>query len=1416
MAFALNSFFPFSHFAVALAAALGQSEGRSVNHRLFAPAFLLKVTVLLLVVALAWGVIPAPVLADSYNVACDADAFVAGHALLLAFENANDTPGDDTITLAPGCLYQIGDTIDPYNSQPTHIKFENGVGTITLLGNGATIQQTSTYGVAEVWGNASAVIDGVTLTGGDKVDPQLGGGLFVDDNGTLVMTNSTITGNTAFQGGGFYTRGTNVTLTNVTISNNSATDRGANVAADVVGLETFTMNGVTISGGATPGMGGGMYVSGGGLVTLSNGSVSNNTGSLGGGGIANFGRVAVYGSTLTGNSGANGGAIYNGGSPFSVTNSTIAGNTATTAGGGVYSNAPALIEFSTLSANSAPAGGNIFHSGAPLNIQNIISANHAGGGDCVTLVPPGFVSLYSLVEDGGCGVAPGSGNLNGDPSLGPLANNGGGTLTFALLPGSIALDAGSNALVPAGLTTDQTGAARIQGASVDMGSVEGVGTGASVSVSSISRAGASPTNAASVSWTVTFSGSVTGVTAANFSLVTSGLTGASISNVSGSGTTWTVTASTGTGDGTLGLNMANAAGVSPIVSNLPFTGETYTIDKTAPAAAISSAAADPTNANPIPVTVTFSEAVSGFVAGDVVVGNGAVSNFAGGPAVYTFDVTPAADGLVTVDVAAAVANDAAGNGNTAAAQFSITYDTTAPTVAISSAAVSPTNANPIPVTVTFSEEVTGFALADLVVGNGTAAAVSSTGSVYTFAVTPAADGPVTVDVAAAVAVDAANNPNAAATQFSITYDGTAPTAAISSAAADPTNTTPIPVTVTFSESVAGFVAGDVIVGNGTVGNFAGGGALYTFDVTPAGPGLVTVNVAAGVTVDSAGNGNTAATQFSITYDGTAPAVTISSAAVSPTNVSPIPVTVTFSEAVTGFVAGDVVVGNGAVSNFAGGPDIYTFDVTPAADGLVTVDVPAGVATDSASTPNTAAAQFSITYDATAPAAAISSAAADPTNTTPIPVTVTFSEAVLGFAAGDIVVGNGAVGNFAGSGTLWSFDVTPAGPGLVTVDVAAGVAADSAGNGNTAAAQFSITYDATAPTVVISSSATSPTNVSPIPVTVTFSEDVTGFVAGDGVVANGAISNFAGGPAVYTFDVTPAGPGLVTVDIAAGVATDSAGNGNAAAAQFSITFSAPGLVLAPAGLTVAEGGAAGYQLSLATAPTAAPVSVTLTFDSAELTVNGSASPVVIDLSDTTPVTVNLVSLANPLVNTNRVVNITHTVTASTAPEYLVGLSSLLAVTITDGVVVQVVATLPPPPPVPVCEDHNFAEGGVVRSSTADAVGSALNCRVLYQNGSPTQWLGFDLYNAGAIGNQGVLDLGIIQAVDIFSPGGASYFQGGAVFCLRGGGTLIWLAASGIPRHPEIIGSYAVPDFPGFTCATLFEPGTLVLVRDNPLD
>ncbi len=105
-------------------------------------------------------------------------------------------------------------------------------------------------------------------------------------------------------------------------------------------------------------------------------------------------------------------------------------------------------------------------------------------------------------------------------------------------------------------------------------------------------------------------------------------------------------------------------------------------------------------------------------------------------------------------------------------------------------------------------------------------------------------------------------------------------------------------------------------------------------------------------------------------------------------------------------------------------------------------------------------------------------------------------------------------------------------------------------------------DTTPPTVVMTSLAPDPTHASPIAVSVTFSENVTGFTSTDIVPANGSVSNFAGGGANYTFDLTPTEEGLVTANIAAGVATDSAGNGNTVAMQFSRTYEAYHIVYLP--------------------------------------------------------------------------------------------------------------------------------------------------------------------------------------------------------------------------------------------------------------
>ena len=185
-------------------------------------------------------------------------------------------------------------------------------------------------------------------------------------------------------------------------------------------------------------------------------------------------------------------------------------------------------------------------------------------------------------------------------------------------------------------------------------------------ISGITRSDSDPTNATSVSWTIEFDAATTGLTASNFSLVNTGLTSPAITGVSGAGNSWTVTADTGSGSGTLGLNFANATGLSQGISNtLPYSGQTYTIDKTAPSApTISGISAGYFNSNQ-----TFT--VSGEAGATIEYS----TNNGGLWTAYSGAVTLSTEGTYNV---LARQTDQAGNGPTTSGVITLTIDKTAP------------------------------------------------------------------------------------------------------------------------------------------------------------------------------------------------------------------------------------------------------------------------------------------------------------------------------------------------------------------------------------------------------------------------------------------------------------------------------------------------------------------------------------------------------------------------------------------------------------------------------------------------------------------------------------------------------------------------------------------------------------------
>jgi uncharacterized protein YgiM (DUF1202 family) len=254
-----------------------------------------------------------------------------------------------------------------------------------------------------------------------------------------------------------------VALDQVTISGGQTSGDGGGIRND----GTLTITNSTISGNNANNAGGGIY-NASGTLTITNSTISGNSAGGGGGGIDNdFGTATITNSAISGNSATNGdgGGIFNT-NTLTITNSTISGNSAAgflTVGGGIINYGTLEITNSTISGNSASGGGGIYNSSSTLTLNNSIIANSTSGGDCESGGGTTNAS-HSLIEGGlTCVSGTSTNNLSGDPAL-----DG----SLRLQAGSPAIDAGSNALIPSGVTTDLAGNPRIANGTVDMGAYE--------------------------------------------------------------------------------------------------------------------------------------------------------------------------------------------------------------------------------------------------------------------------------------------------------------------------------------------------------------------------------------------------------------------------------------------------------------------------------------------------------------------------------------------------------------------------------------------------------------------------------------------------------------------------------------------------------------------------------------------------------------------------------------------------------------------------------------------------------------------------------------------------------------------------------------------------------------------------------
>ena len=388
---------------------------------------------------------------------------------------------DNTTTFGGGGIYLRGVALTMSGTVVTNN---------TAGGDGGGIYSDETFSATDcVFSNNTAIEGGGLSLGGistltdctieENVANRIGGG-GIDANGDLTIQNTTISGNSATTGGGGIEANGDLTIQNSTISGNSATTGGGGIEAD----GDLTIQNSTISGNSATTGGGG--IDAGGDTTIQNSTISGNTSTSTGGGIhqhASETTLDLVNTTISANTAAlNAGGIYAHGPSISATNCTITGNIADSdndglgSGGGINLAPGTSLELK----NTIVAG----------NMDTFVAAGNDGpdpddpdiedfGSHTIISLGSNLIGVYEGPElvDGVNGDIVGTLASPVDPMLGPLADNGGDTMTHGPLPGSPAIEAGDSGgvlsppFIAGSPILDQRGSPRIAVTSVDIGAV---------------------------------------------------------------------------------------------------------------------------------------------------------------------------------------------------------------------------------------------------------------------------------------------------------------------------------------------------------------------------------------------------------------------------------------------------------------------------------------------------------------------------------------------------------------------------------------------------------------------------------------------------------------------------------------------------------------------------------------------------------------------------------------------------------------------------------------------------------------------------------------------------------------------------------------------------------------------------------
>ncbi|MEA1029329.1 Ig-like domain-containing protein [Pseudomonas sp. N-137] len=1058
--------------------------------------------------------------------------------------------------------------------------------------------------IINVTAGTTATLDGLVITrgmvagnggnGGDDALVSKGGGIY--NAGTLTLRNVTVTANAASGGGGGGgvtpqyaggggggggaitggTGGKGGDTLNATGSNGSAGQGGAGGGffnmggrggsstggaggSAYPGYSTGSAGGTAVSGGLSIGGGGGgdgyndIGGAGGGAVggiyndtgatlrIIGNSVISNNVGAGGGGG----GGGAGGGYNHTGGAGGVGvGAIWNKGSIL-ITAANFAALAGNVGGSGVGGTSAGTAGVSPASvANVYGDGGTINTNYVPDETPptaTVVVANtnlNSGGTSLVTITfseaVTGLTAADLTVQNG---------------TIGTLTSGDGGiTWTGTLTAASNIADTTNI------ITLNNTGVADLAG---------NAGVGTTDSNNYVVNDTVAPTASIVVSdtalrvgetslVTITFSEAVSGFTAADLTVANGSISGLSSSD---GGITWTATFTPDAAiTDTSNLIVLNNTGVADLNGNAGVgttNSNNYAIDTLRPTATIVVSDTALRVGETSVVTITFNEAVSGFTTADLTVANGSVTGLSSsdGGITWTGTLTPSASisdttNLITLNnTGIADLSGNVGTGTTDSNNYAI--DTLRPTATIVVADTALNVGETSLVTITFSEAVTGFTLADLTVANGSLSGLSSSdgGITWTATLTPSAsisDATNLIILANTGVADAAGNTGSGTTSSNnYAVDTQRPTASIVVADTALSVGETSLVTITFNEAVTGFTAADLTVANGTITGLSSGdgGITWTGTLTPSASVSDTSNLITldntGV-ADAAGNVGTGTTDSNnYAIDTARPTATIvvadSTLGVGETSL----VTITFSEAVTGFTLADLTVANGSLSGLSTSDNItYTATFTPSvgvsdSTNLVTLNN-TGVVDGAGNTGSGTTDSNNYAVDTLRPTATIVVADTALSVGETSLVTITFSEAVSGFDNSDLSVANGTLSAVSSSdgGLTWTATFTPAlgvtdTSNVITLNnTGVSDAAGNSGTGTTNSNNYQVDTNVPTATIVIADTTLSIGETSLV--TVTFNSAVSGFDNSDLTVSNGTLSTMSStdGGVTWTATFTP--------------------------------------------------------------------------------------------------------------------------------------------------------------------------------------------------------------------------------------------------------------------------------------------------------